>query len=239
LLDFPASGQVLWSLYDAGGPRPEYVLPPLYLESGFNPAIPNQAGYPYYGLNQVSGSRLASMGIDVQDYLTWPASRQLSTIVAPMFLEAVRQFGPLRSATRVYQANFLPATLTKEKSLDSVLAHRGNTNEWSAGDVYGANSSLDWSGRGTITVGDLAHFMTQKSVTPAVKSAIAETYALRPGETPHDPALGEDFGTQLLPQLQFKPTPLLVAAMAGGLAWGLYSGALERGWRQVRRWLPV
>jgi hypothetical protein len=236
MLDFPASGQALWALFDAGGPRPEYVLPPLDLESGFQPSIPNQAGYPYYGLNQVSGSRLQSMGIDVQDYLTWPASRQLTTVVAPMFLDAVRQFGPLRSATRVYQANFLPATLDKVKGLDGILAHQGNRNEWGAGDVYGANAGLDWSRKGTITVGDLAHLMGEKAKLPVVQDAIRQTYALRPGETPHDPALGEDFGFQFPP---FRPKPLLVAAVAGGLAWGLYTGALERVWRGVRRWLPV
>jgi hypothetical protein len=36
-----------------------------------------------------------------------------------------------------------------------------------------------------------------------------------------------------------KTSAILIAAVAGGLAWGLYTGALERTFRKVWRWLPV
>ena len=44
-LDFPAAADALWALYDATGIRPEWILPVLYSESGFNPAIVNSLGY--------------------------------------------------------------------------------------------------------------------------------------------------------------------------------------------------
>lgn len=185
MLDFPETGQALWRLYDETGIRGEYVLPVLWSESGFDPSAANSLGYE--GINQASQQWLGSLGIDPVDYLTWPASQQIARMVAPMYRAIIGQYGAIKSGTRAYQANFLPATLGKAKRLDSTLAMWGDN-------VYDANAGLDWQSKGTITVGDLAHFIQRAAKHPQVQAAIAHTYALRPGERPRDPVLGEDFG---------------------------------------------
>jgi hypothetical protein len=219
-LDFPASGSALWDIFDAGGPRPEYLLPVLYFESGFRPDVQNHAGAPYYGLNQVSGTTLQSGGVDPSDYLTWPASRQLSTFVRSYVLNAVNNYGSLRSATRVEQANFLPATLKTATSLSSVLASQGDA-------YYSANAGFDKNKTGQITVQDLANAMAKSAASSAVQSAIAQTYALRPTESPHDPVYGDDFGvTSWLPSSPAVQVALILAAGAGA-AWLIRGGTLE------------
>jgi hypothetical protein len=188
MLDFPATGEALWALFDAGGPRPEYVLPVLWSESGFDASRPNSAGYSYYGVGQTSGQALSDAGVDPQEFLTWPASQQIEKFVAPMLRAIARQYGRLASGARVYQANFLPATLATSHGLDSVISRFGDR-------YYGPNHGLDWTNKGTITVRDLAHFIERAAADPHVQAAVGHTYDLRPGDRPHEPVLGEDFGS--------------------------------------------
>jgi hypothetical protein len=206
-----ASYPALWALTDRGGPRPEYLLPVLYFESGFNPAAPNAAGYPYYGLNQISGDQLARQGIDVGDYLTWPASRQLTEVVTPYMLAQIAYGGALNSGARTYQAEFLPATLHTARSLTSVLTTRGQP-------AYDANTVFDWDHTGTITVGDLAHAVATMAAKPAVQSAIAEAYAIRPGESPKSSVYGTDF--PWYSRLSTFETVLVVGVAASALLAG-------------------
>ena len=192
-----ASYPALWAIFAKTGIRPEWLLPVLQSESGLNPGAPNSAGYPYYGINQISGSYLQKRGISPADYLTWPASQQLLQVVLPYMASQVAAFGPLRSGTRVYQSNFLPASLKTATELSSVLATRpaGGCPAGITSNVYCANAVFDWQKKGTITVGDLAHFVS-KSV-PAVKGAIAQAYAVAPagvgGVT--DPVYGTDLSS--------------------------------------------
>ena len=231
-LDFPASGDALWTLYDATGIRPEYILPVLYSESGFQ-SVQNYAGYPYYGINQASVQMISNYtGLDPQSYLALPASEQIRRCVIPEYQNIQNQFGPLRSATRCYQANFLPATLSVVKTLDGVLAHQGNTNEWGAGDVYSANAGLDTQQKGTITLGDLAKSVEKSAQSAAVQSALKQTYALRPGETMQDPAYGTDFGIGSF--FQLTPQRLVLVGVAGFLGYTLYTGDLQRWWSRVQ-----
>ncbi len=208
MLDFPASGTALWALFDAGGPRPEYVLPVLYFESGFDPSVQNHAGYPYYGVNQASQSLISTYaGTDPATYQTWAASQQISTVVTGMFKAIVQGYGPIRSGTRAYQANFLPATLATAHSLGSVLAS-------SPSSVYTANAGFDTGKKGTITVQDLANAVARAAANAVVQQAIASTYALRPGAgNPHDPVYGEDFA---------RGFPIVGLAVAGGLLYAAY-----------------
>jgi hypothetical protein len=193
VLDFPASADALWSLFDEGGPRPEYVLPVLYAESGFDPSTPNRQGAPYYGINQASVDLISQhAGVTPGVYLTWPASKQIATVVRGYMLALVAAHGPLRSATRVEQANYLPATLEKARGLSSVVVLFG--------DPY-YNAGLDVGGKGYVTVQDLAHFVGPHGTAKSkeawhanVEGAIARTYAERPSETPREPVYGEDFG---------------------------------------------
>lgn len=194
-LDFPAAGQALWSIFDSTGYsahgqgiRPEYLLPVLAYESGFNPAIPNQAGAPYYGIGQNSTADIAEFaGVDPATYMTWSASAQLSTVVKGYFTRIVDKYGALRSGTRVYQAEYLPGTLPSVTTLDGVLSSAPSA-------YYEDNKSFDHGSKGYITLDDLRLIVAAKASTTMVLNAIAQTYALRPGETPEDPALGTDFG---------------------------------------------
>ena len=234
-LDFPASGAALWGLYDAGGPRPEYVLPSLFLESGFRPDIQNQAGAPYYGLNQISGDWLQARGISVDDYLTWPASQQIQKAVKPYVLAHVAQYGPIRSATRFEQSNFLPATLKTATDLDSVLTKKGDHP-----DYYSPNKGLDTTGSGAIRVSDLATKMAQTSALPQVRDAISKTYALRPNESPRDPVYGEDFGGDLIAKLDLVSStavPFMIVGVGASL-YALYQeGYLDSLLDRIRRFL--
>jgi hypothetical protein len=191
-LDFPAFGVGLWALSDATGLRPEYVLPVLYSESGFSTSITNSIGC--IGLNQVCPFAWTVPS----DYASYSASEQLATVVAPMYKTNIAKSGPLRSGTRAYQSNFLPATVngidgwTAARNLgDIVVSKNGPTNKNTAD--YDGNVGLDTGRKGYITVADLAHFIAKAAASSSVKSAIAQTYALRPGASPEDPVYGTDF----------------------------------------------
>lgn len=187
-LDFPASGQALWDIYDATGIRPEYLLPVLAYESGFRPDVQNGAGAPYYGIGQNSTSDIATFaGVDPATYLTWSASQQLSTVVKGYFSRIVDKYGSLNSGTRVYQAEYLPGTLPDVTSLSGVLSSAPSP-------YYEANRSFDHGSKGYITLDDLRQVVAAKSAEGYVQIAISQTYALRSGEVPADPANGTDFG---------------------------------------------
>ena len=191
MLDEPASALALWALFDAGGPRPEYVLPVLWAESGFDSGIQNAAGAAQYGLNQASPTLISAYaGTDPATYVTWPASQQIGTVVRGFVLDLVRQYGPLRSATRLEQGNILPASLATAKTLSSAVMTFGDP-------YYSGNHNLDTANKGVVTVADLAAFVRAAAATPNVQAAIATTYQQRPGERPRDPVLGEDFGSNL------------------------------------------
>jgi len=182
-----AAIQVLWALSDATGIRPEWVLPMLYLESGFNPAIQNAQGAPYYGIGQDYGPYLTRNGIEPEAYLAMTAAEQLSAIVVPRLTGMVKAYGALRSATRVYQANFLPATLATAPALPSVVAWRGSS-------AYASNAFLDFTKDGAITVSDLAYWMGHQAAAPECAAAIARAYVLRPSAAPpQNTVYGQDF----------------------------------------------
>jgi hypothetical protein len=218
MLDFPASGQALWALSDRGGPRPEYLLPVLYYESGFNPAVQNAAGAPYYGIGQNGAGLIAQFGADPQTYLTWPASQQLSTVVTAYFLSYA---GQLNSGTRTYQAEYLPGTLKTARSLGDIIA---SSNDDPHG-YYAANKTFDWDHKGSITVGDMAHAVASMAAKPAVQQAIAQTYALRPSESPRDPVYGTDFGAFG----RLSTTDALLLAVAAASAVAAVAVAINRG----------
>lgn len=177
----------LWTLYDLTGLRPEYVLPVLAFESGFNPAAPNAAGFPYYGIAQDYGGTLEAHGLSPGAYLAMSAAEQLRAIVVPRLSGFVHSTSILpESATRVYQANFLPASLPRSRFLWSPLALAGSA-------VYKANA-FDVTRRGAIIVGDLARAMAKAAARPDTQAAIARAYQIRPSAgAPRDPVFGDDF----------------------------------------------
>ena len=182
--------QALWSIFDASGVRPEYLIPVLYFESAgtFSPSIANLAGAPFYGLAQTSAPKLAELGVTPAEFLAMSQGQQIRLAIAPYFARAVRSYGPIRSATRAYQANFEPATLARVRSLSQIVDHKGTR-------AYAANASaLDPLGHSAITLSDLALVMTRAAAAGPVKAATARAYALRPAAAPaHEPVYGEDF----------------------------------------------
>jgi hypothetical protein len=178
-----ASWAALWQIASETGVAPEYLLPVLYHESGFNPSVANSQGAPYYGINQASADLIAQYAnTDPDTYMTWPASRQLSTVVRGYIKGLVSTYGPIRSATRLEQANFLPATLNSARNLDDVITRSPSA-------FYTSNSSLDADNKGFISVRDIARAIMKAAQTPAVQNAIATAYAARGGGyTPAPPA---------------------------------------------------
>lgn len=203
-----ASFPALWAIYDATGIRPEWLLPALAFESGLNPGATNGS---YFGLNQVNGGQLSAQGIDPSDYLSWPASQQLTRVVGPWFASMQNHFGPLRSATRIEQGNFLPATLTTARSLSSVLTSAPSA-------FYEDNLVFDPARKGNITVRDVANAMAKSAGSPGVRNAIAAAYALRPGESETDPVYGEDFGGGTSEALAWG---IGIVAVAGAISYAL------------------
>jgi hypothetical protein len=227
-LDFPAMGTALWALSDATGLRPEYVLPVLYSESGFNPAIVNSIGCT--GINQACPFAFTLPA----GYASFTASQQMNALVTPMFKAIVAKYGPIRSGVRCYLSNFLPAALPTCFALSSVLASKtGSPTCWSVNpsyseSIYNANA-FDYQKTGVIRVSDLAHFVGKAASSSAVQSAIASTYALRPGESPRNPVYGDDY-----PVGWSLPEKLLAAAAAATVVTALAVAA-----RDVLKHRPV
>jgi hypothetical protein len=209
-----ASYPALWSLYAQGGPRPEYVLPVLWSESGFNPAVINSIGCA--GVNQACGGLLGRIGMTAEEYASLPASEQIKRGVTPYMLDLVHSYGPLRSGTRVYQGNYLPGTLNSARHLTDVIAS-------SPSPYYTANTGFDTAKKGYITVQDLANAIKRAVAQPAVQEAINNAYRIDAGLSPHgspeEPVYGTDFG------FYEKNRPWLIAgaifASSAAIAYGL------------------
>ena len=177
-LDMPGFGSALWSLYDSTGIRPEYALVSMALESNLNPQAVNSINCQ--GLNQMcAGSHTLPSG-----YASYSASQQVNQVIAPFWKNLVATYGPIRSGTRLEQANWLPGTLPKAKALGDVVYKFASPN---------ADSPVfDPTGKGYATVQDIANALQKK--VAGIQGILAQVYALRPGETPRDPVYGTDFG---------------------------------------------
>lgn len=197
----------LWTVYDHAGIRPEWLLPTLWIESEFTPGVQNRAGAPYYGIAQNSVADLTAAGAATPvDYLTWTATEQIESVVNRYFVRVVAAVGPLRSAVRVYQGTFLPATVLTARTLASVVCWRGSP-------AYDANPGLDPLRAGAITVSDLALVVAKAAARVEVRRALALAYAARPGETPAPVVYGRDYTDPLWWLL----APASAAAYASGV----------------------
>jgi hypothetical protein len=207
-----AALQALWALSDAGGPRVEYSLPVLYAESSFDSTVINSIGC--VGLNQACSGFLNSLGVDAATYASWPASEQIRRGFAPYMLG----YSPLKSGVRVYQANYLPATLKTATALSDVITA-------SPSPYYNDNKGFDTAGKGYITLQDLADSVARAAAHPAVQNAIAAAYALRPGESPSDPVYGTDF---LHPVTKGVLIALGIIGVSGAIAYTIHAGYLDK-----------
>jgi hypothetical protein len=196
-LDWPAFGDALWSVSDQLGIRPEWQLPVLYLESGFNPAALNAGGC--VGLNQFCpGTYGGYVNVPVDQYRSWAASKQLAGPVLAYWRNAQSQ-GQIRSSTRLMVAQLGPGLLRSTHNLSDVVfaspsgGYRGNCGVFDPG-----------CAKGHFNVQDIANVMSRISASPAVQNATSVAYAMRPDEQMHDPVYGDDWGG--------APGPLPVAS---------------------------
>jgi hypothetical protein len=190
-----AFAATLWNpFYAKTGIRPEWIVPVLANESGLNPAIVNSLGC--IGINQACPWAVPTPA----GYGSYTASQQLAGVVLGMYEAIIAKYGKLQSGIRVYQANFLPASLTKATKLTDVLARRpaGGCPGGSANNqyVYCANPGFDPGGKtGVITVGSLGNAVAKSAAQGYVKNVIASAYAVAPaGVGPEtDPVYGLDY----------------------------------------------
>jgi hypothetical protein len=241
MLDFPAAAVALWGITAATGIKPEWLLPILSHESGFDPSVPNRAGAPYYGIAQNGTADIAAYaGVDPQTYLTWPASQQLATVVKGYLSAAVHSYGPLRSGVRVYQAEYLPATLGTARKLTDVIASADNDPHG----FYRSNPSLDPNHDGEITLADLATVVAAEARKPIVQQAIRETYAARDSavktsSSPEDVnwiVYGDDYSVaDRYPMASKIAVGILIAAAGLSVGYAIESGAARRLYKRLAR----
>lgn len=207
MLDWPAFGDALWLVSDQLGIRPEWQLPVLHLESGFDPAAINGGGC--VGLNQLCpGTYENYVRVPVSQYRTWSASQQLAGPVMQYWRAALSQ-GQIRSATRLMLAQLGTALLNTAPSLSSSVYAAPSL-------AYYDNASFDSARKGYFSVQDLANAMARQVANLAVTQAIAKAYAMRPGERMRDPVYGDDFAA---PSVQpYLRVPLRAAQSSGLLA---------------------
>ncbi|HEY0779876.1 MAG TPA: peptidoglycan-binding protein, partial [Gemmatirosa sp.] len=165
------------------GTRPEFLLGVMNSESGIRASAHNPNGHAS-GLIQFMPATLRALG--------WTqgheAFRQLAADEQMPYVQ--RYFLPhvprgLDSTARLYQATFLPATLSRGSAPDTVLV------DVNAGDnafAYGPNRGLDRRGDGRILVGDLTAFVDRAKRSARWREALDRLQLSAPGIAPPAPA---------------------------------------------------
>jgi hypothetical protein len=124
-------------------------------ESGIQSNIPNRAGFPYYGLNQMGVSEMRASGFQgsPEEWMSLTPEQQLPYVKRFYERNIKAFFGDdytkLRGgAGQLYAINFLPAFSPRAEDPDSGLTQRGEK-------YYDSNVSLDVDRDGVITGRDL------------------------------------------------------------------------------------
>jgi hypothetical protein len=172
---YPAIVQLAAQTGGAGVP-PEWYLAIFALESGLQPGIGNSMGY--VGLNQLSSAQLQSIfHVAPADYLTWPASRQITQVITPWYTNAVKialNRAP-RSLGALYAINLAPGIVQQKGDDPSVVLYA------SGSAAYAANKPLDFNGDGAITISDLDAFLAKVQARAPYTTALP---LLKAAETP-------------------------------------------------------
>jgi len=203
----------LWKVYDATGIAPEWTIPVIALETGgtFDPAICNPSNC--CGLNQLCpGTYSYYVHVPVAEYKQWTASQQLAGPILDYWKDATKH-GPVRSSTRLMVAQLGQALLATPPNLARVVFASPSIE-------YRQNAGFDTQKKGTITEQDIANAMARQVARPAVKDALAQAYAMRPGERMRDPVYGDDYERITVPARSGAGgfALALVFATAGGYA---------------------
>lgn len=147
------------------GCDPEDALKVWFSESiGIYADAKNPAGA--YGINQMTGDSLRGVGWKgtPDEYLALTAEEQLPYV--EKYYNAYK--GKLTSAARLYQVNFLPATLNTVTTPNGVLAAKDGVYS----NFHAQNPALDVGKKGYITLDDLRK---------VVEAATTNTFKLRKG----------------------------------------------------------
>lgn len=141
---------------------PEYFLRLFWLESRLDPKT-HRSGSRYYGLNQVDAAWLRKRGIDPTEYLTWPASAQLTQAAGPFLAEMIHTYlkaPTIRSPGVLEALNLAPARVRDGAPGNVLYAKTMDCSaEGAKADPYCANRGLDRDSSGTITVADIDALM--------------------------------------------------------------------------------
>lgn len=168
----------LVAVAQAIGTQPEYLMGVMKAESDIRPDAVNPRGHAT-GLIQFMPATQQRLGWTQG----WQAFSQLSAVqqldyVLRYFLPFAR--ASLNSTGRLYQATFLPATLSLGSAPDTVIAMRGGINAR----AYEANQGLDADHKGFITIGDLSRRIDGASHGPRWREALQRLQAAMPGSMP-------------------------------------------------------
>lgn len=130
---------------------PLALMSVMYSESGLYAHAQNPHGKAT-GILQFMPTILAGLGwADGPDAFTHLDAAQQLDYVFAYFVPWSKTGAPWDSAARIYQATFLPATLSDDRSPDLVLAARGGRLGW----AYEANAGFDANHDKAITVKEL------------------------------------------------------------------------------------
>lgn len=146
---------------------------------------------PYaYGLNQLNAPNLKALGWTgtPADFVKLSAEEQVPFVDGYYKWFDGKHVGD--SLARMYQANFVPATLDDGPSTpDRVLVRKDGT-RWNGAETafYRSNAGLDHGKKGYITVGDLDIAARGVAGVAVVKEALARLAADDPGDAPVAPA---------------------------------------------------
>jgi hypothetical protein len=165
------------------GAYPLDVAGLLINESGFNPGAQNADGC--VGLNQICQSSYGIFSSDysVSDYTQLTVSQQLPYVFA-YFQQWLDKYNLSSiSAADLYWLNFLPATFVPNSPNSYVIATKGDG-------YYDANASLDTTGSGTITKGDLQQVIQNaEDNNPDLFGYLAQQICLSGGCFPTTPTM--------------------------------------------------
>ena len=167
----------------------EWMLDVMWSESGINPAAKYRRP-PNLATGLIGFVDLARLGAAPDNTLV--SHDAFATLSAAEQMRYVRKFwapmkGRATSGATLYQYNFLPASLDRGTTGDTVLAARGGTGYGGReGTFYDVNQLLDVDGDGAITVADLAARLDRAKrnkagdVFPRYTEALARARAASP-----------------------------------------------------------
>ena len=144
----------------------------LYCESGLraDAVARNAQGFPVaVGLNQITSVAARSMGIGEAERIAMvgrPIREQLPYVERYFLALPWRQAGHrFPTAAILYQANAAPGTLGRGTDPSLVLYRQGDG-------MYEGNAQLDFTHKGTVTLGDLAHVLEKNSKHSLYQAAL-------------------------------------------------------------------